>query len=79
MPQVVLSINAGSSSVKISVFKAEQIGQTPTELAVAELAGLTSPPATFSYSRGLKKVKKKNLNDDIKDQERAFQFLLDYL
>ncbi|KAI9706481.1 MAG: hypothetical protein M1836_003487 [Candelina mexicana] len=79
MPQVILSINAGSSSVKISVFKAEQIGQRPTELAVAELAGLTSPPATFSYSRGSEKVKKKKLNDDIKDQERAFQFLLDYL
>ncbi len=79
MPQVILSINAGSSSVKVSVYKAEHIGQAPTELAVAELAGLTSPPVTISYSRDSEKIDKKELGNDIKDQESAFRYLLDYL
>ncbi|KAI0484765.1 acetate kinase [Xylariaceae sp. FL0804] len=51
---IILSINAGSSSVKISVFSAEpgkQEQKDPKLLAEAQLSGLTAPPARLTYSR----------------------------
>ncbi|KAI9815467.1 MAG: hypothetical protein M1827_002601 [Pycnora praestabilis] len=79
MARIILSINAGSSSVKISVFKAEQKGQAPSQLAVAEVAGLTAPPATLNYDRGLEKIKGEKLEEKIESQEDAFKYILDLL
>lgn len=76
MPKVILSINAGSSSVKISVYSAEQGEAAPTQLAEAQIAGLTAPPATLTYERGPKKVKGKEVND-INGQQDAFDYVLD--
>ncbi|KAF2126122.1 acetate kinase, partial [Dothidotthia symphoricarpi CBS 119687] len=79
MPEIILSINAGSSSVKISVYKTPETGSsTPTQLAEASVEGLTSPPATLKYERGDEKVKDKEL-ENIKTQEDAFRYVLDYL
>jgi acetate kinase len=79
MTKIILSINAGSSSVKISVYSAEQ-GQDPKELAEAQLDGLTSPPVQLKYVRGVTTVaKKKKLDDKISTQNEAFQYLLDVL
>ncbi|KAJ1326786.1 acetate kinase [Microdochium nivale] len=55
--KIILSINAGSSSVKVSVFSAEHspgknAGKEPLQLAEISLSGLTSPPCKASYSRG---------------------------
>ncbi|KAI9875797.1 MAG: hypothetical protein M1830_007988 [Pleopsidium flavum] len=78
MPRIILSINAGSSSVKISVYSAEQKGQAPTQLADAQIAGLTAPPATLTYERGSQKTKGQEVNG-INGQEDAFSYILDHL
>lgn len=79
MDRIILSINAGSSSVKVSVFSA-QPGQVPRELAETQLDGLTAPPVQLKYTRGSQSIyKNKKIDQEIKTQEEAFQFLLDEL
>ncbi|KZM18958.1 Acetate kinase [Ascochyta rabiei] len=79
MPEIILSINAGSSSVKISVYKTPEDGtSTPTQLAEASIEGLTAPPAKLKYTRGDEQVKGKELKD-ITSQEDAFRYILDHL
>lgn len=78
MAQIVLSINAGSSSVKVSVYKAEGKGRDPTQLAVVQVEGLTAPPARLKYERRDVKIKGKEL-EGINGQEDAFKFILDHL
>lgn len=76
--QIILSINAGSSSVKISVYQACGNDEDPKELAEAQIDGLTAPPPTFKYTRGSNKVKGKELAD-IDSQEAAFNYILNHL
>lgn len=79
MPEVILSINAGSSSVKISAYKTTGDGSsTPSQLAEATVEGLTAPPAKLKYERGDEKVKGKEI-DGIKSQEDGFRYILDHL
>ncbi|KAK9794461.1 putative Acetate kinase [Seiridium cardinale] len=74
--KIILSINAGSSSVKISVFSADQ-GRAPHLLAEAQLGGLTSPPAELKYIRGDAVVfKDKRVEEPVKTQDDAFKVLL---
>lgn len=76
MGKIILSINAGSSSVKISVFSAEQ-GQSPSQIAEAQLGGLTSPPVELKYSRKDTLVcKDKKVQENVKTQDDAFKVLL---
>lgn len=79
MPEVILSINAGSSSVKISVYKTpNDDSKVPTQLAEAVVEGLTAPPAKLKYTRGDEKVKGQEL-EKISSQEDAFRYILDHL
>jgi acetate kinase len=79
MPEVILSINAGSSSVKISVYTTPtDNSQIPTQLAEVTVEGLTAPPAKLKYTRGDEKVKGKEL-EKINTQEDAFRYILDHL
>jgi acetate kinase len=78
MAKIILSINAGSSSVKISVFKAEENAQPPKRLAEAQIAGLTAPPTTFSYEGGQENIRGKEV-DGIGSHDDAFQYFLNYL
>jgi acetate kinase len=74
--KVILSINAGSSSVKISVYSAES-KQDPQQIAEAQLSGLTAPPPKLDYDRGDETVfKDKEVKDEVKDQDAAFAILL---
>lgn len=79
MPEIILSINAGSSSVKISVYKTPE-GNTvvPKQLAEASVDGLTAPPAKLKYTRGDEVIKGKEL-EGISSQEDAFNYILEYL
>ncbi|KAK2742383.1 hypothetical protein FQN55_007917 [Onygenales sp. PD_40] len=74
MAKAILSINAGSSSVKVTVFKP---GKPLVRLASAQVAGLTAPPRIFTYSRGTKQ-KKEDINEDIKSPQDAFKYLLEH-
>lgn len=76
--EIILSINAGSSSVKISVYKTEPSSTTPDQLAEATIEGLTAPPARLKYSRGDESIKGKELQD-INSQEDAFKYILSHL
>jgi acetate kinase len=74
--EIILSINAGSSSVKISVYKTSENNDVPIQLAEAEVSGLTSAPPKLKYTRGDEKVREQEL-DDINTQEDAFRYILD--
>ncbi|KAK8050409.1 hypothetical protein PG994_012139 [Apiospora phragmitis] len=76
--KVILSINAGSSSVKISVYTAKR-GQPPPQLAFAEaqINGLTAPPAQLRYIRGGQTVlKDQPVDHKVNNQDDAFKLLL---
>ncbi|TGO48020.1 hypothetical protein BOTNAR_0497g00010 [Botryotinia narcissicola] len=80
MSKIILSINAGSSSVKISIFSASQGDPSPKPLAEAQISGLTSPPPTFKYTRDGKSItKNQKLDTQIPDQNSAFQYILTQL
>lgn len=79
MSEIILSINSGSSSVKISVYKTPtDDSQVPTQLAEAVLEGLTAPPAKLNYTRGDEQIKGKEL-ENIETQEDAFRYVLKHL
>jgi acetate kinase len=73
-PTVILSVNAGSSSVKATLFKAEKNDQ-PERIAAAQVTGISSPPAQFTYTRDNNKHKQE-LSDTIKSHNDAFQYIL---
>ncbi|KAE8443078.1 hypothetical protein EG329_002401 [Mollisiaceae sp. DMI_Dod_QoI] len=79
MAKIILSVNAGSSSVKISVYSAE-LGQEPKELAETQIDGLTAPPPQLKYTRGEQTIyKDKKLEQKIATQNDAFKYMLDQL
>lgn len=78
MARLILSINAGSSSVKVSVYKGTSKDVEPEGLAVVEVSGLTAPPATLKYDRGDVHIRGKKL-EGISTQTDAFQHILDHL
>ena len=74
-----LSINAGSSSVKISIYSATQ-GQPPKELAETQIDGLTAPPPLLKYTRnGQSIIKNKEIDQKITFQNDAFTYMLNQL
>ena len=79
MAKIILSINAGSSSVKISVYSAEQ-NSAPHQLAETQISGLTAPPPTLDYTRGGETIyDSKTVETPISSQDDAFKALLDTL
>ncbi|KAL3428006.1 acetate kinase [Phlyctema vagabunda] len=79
MSKVILSINAGSSSVKISIYIATA-GKAPVEKAEIQIDGLTSPPPQLKYTRGSETIHKdKSLESNVNSQNEAFKYMLDAL
>ncbi|KIW02395.1 acetate kinase [Verruconis gallopava] len=78
MVRVILSVNAGSSSVKVSVYKDVGKGKDPEELAVVQVDGLTAPPPTLKYSRGNRSIKGQELQG-IESQEDGFRYIMQHL
>jgi acetate kinase len=79
MSKIILSINAGSSSVKISVYSVLQ-GWEPMELAEMQIDDLTAPPPKLKYSRGRKTIIERNEIDmTISTQVDAFKYMLNEL
>jgi acetate kinase len=77
----ILSINAGSSSVKLSLYTTT-FSSTPEPLIASSITGLTSPPASFTYthlsSESSSNVNKQELKDAT-NQESAFQHFLNHM
>jgi acetate kinase len=80
MPKILLSVNAGSSSVKISVYEAS-LSQEPQEIAETQIDGLTAPPPQLTYTRGTQSIcKDKKLEGErIASQIDAFKYMLEQL
>ncbi|KAK7432565.1 hypothetical protein QQZ08_000772 [Neonectria magnoliae] len=77
--KVILAINAGSSSVKISVFTADK-DAVPRQIADVQINGLTAPPAQLTYvRRGETVIKAKAVAAEVKTQDDAFDLILDTL
>lgn len=79
MAKIILSINAGSSSVKVSVYRIAERGHSPEQIVETQVAGLTAPPAAFSYQSRSRTIKKQELDDGVKGQDGAFKYMLDQL
>jgi acetate kinase len=80
MAQVILSINAGSSSVKVSVYTFKPSSSSPpTSVADISIAGLTAPPVSLTYDRGDTSVAKKKKLDNISNAQDAFAAILEHL
>ncbi|KAL2868253.1 putative acetate kinase [Aspergillus lucknowensis] len=71
-PKSILSVNAGSSSVKITFYTFEK---TPNVIANAHISGITAPPATFKYSVGDKQWEEE-LKETVSTPQDAFKLLL---
>ncbi|SMY22581.1 unnamed protein product [Zymoseptoria tritici ST99CH_1A5] len=78
MSKIILAINAGSSSVKVSVYSYEDQSHEPKQLADIQVAGLTAPPVKLTYSRGDEHIKNQELKD-ISSQESAYEYILKHL
>lgn len=78
--RLILSVNAGSSSIKLSLYSAS-FGSTPVLLVKSSVSGFTSPPAKFSYSNNANK--EHNVEDrelgEVTDQNSALGFFLKHL
>ena len=79
MSKIILAANAGSSSVKISVFKTAGDKEDPKQLAEAQVAGLSAPPAKLTYSTKSQNVKDREIKEKVGTQDEAFKYLLDQL
>ncbi|KOS20821.1 putative acetate kinase [Escovopsis weberi] len=77
--KVILSINSGSSSVKVSVYSAVK-GAAPRQIAECQVSGLTAPPAQLRYSRaGQTDTDKRTLANTAMSQNEAFALILQTL
>lgn len=78
--KVILAINAGSSSIKASVFTYFSPNSDPQEIAIIQVAGLTAPPATLKYDRGDHHIKSQPLSEsEVSSQETAYEYILAHL
>lgn len=74
--KIILAVNAGSSSVKVSVYTA-QLNESPVQIAEGSLSGLTAPPPTLDYSRrGKRIIKDGDVREKADTQQAAFDVLL---
>ncbi|KAB8356694.1 hypothetical protein FH972_024270 [Carpinus fangiana] len=78
---VILAINAGSSSLKISAYKQHSPAAELTKLAEAQISGISSPPAKVKYARGAETVKNNEelAKDQVTNQASAFAHILKLL
>lgn len=72
MGEAILAINAGTSSVGMTVF---DLQSPPRAIATAKVAGITAPPRTFKYSHG-KNKNSREIEEKIETPQDAFKYLL---
>lgn len=72
---MILAINAGSSSVKASLYKSTN---PPQLIATANVQGLTAPPVNFKFQHGNESFKTK-ISDKGLDCREAFQHIINHI
>lgn len=84
----ILSINAGSSSVKLSLYASTLGSDTVPKLLIeSSISNLTSPPPKFTYTHHStpssaesgEDVKNKELDEEHISHNEAFEYFLDHL
>lgn len=75
---IILSINSGSSSVKVSIYRSDAHDKSPILLANSQIDGLTAPPARLTYKRGSEEIKDQEVKG-IKSNEDACEHILNHL
>lgn len=75
---IILSINSGSSSVKVSIYRFDAQERSPIQLAESQIDGLTAPPATFTYERGSEEIRNQEVKG-IRSNEDACEYILNHL
>lgn len=73
MANIILSINAGSSSLKTTLFVEQE--KKLRRLASAEVSAINQPPSRFKYTRG--SYKDTSDLDKVHDHQAAFEHILD--
>lgn len=89
---LILSVNSGSSSLKISLYRlvsteakaqsSPSIAEPVALLLMSNITNIAAPPASFSFSvaaHGSGREAKKEPVDSIHDHSSAFAHFLDYL
>ncbi|KAK4131947.1 acetate kinase [Trichocladium antarcticum] len=75
--KTIVAVNAGSSSVKVSAYRAER-GQPPVQIAEAQVSGLTAPPTALKYVRSDDVViEDREVGDQVDGPQDAFGLLLE--
>jgi len=74
MAVIILSINAGSSSLKTTLFQ-QQEGQKLRRLASAEISAINQPPANLKYV-GTSGKKTNSELENVQDHKEAFDHVL---
>ncbi|KAI1971664.1 hypothetical protein LOZ53_006275 [Ophidiomyces ophidiicola] len=72
MAKAILAINAGTSSVGVTIF---DVSCPPREIATAAIVGITSSPTIFKYSHGDNR-KSQDIQEHIETPQDAFRYLL---
>ena len=75
MSQIILSINAGSSSLKCSLYKATPAEKKLEKLAGGEVSAIGTEKAHFKYTRA--QEKQETDLDTVQDHKQAFEHVLD--
>jgi acetate kinase len=80
---VILAVNAGSSSVKISIYEKDG-NKSVRQIAEAQVSGLTAPPAQFKYtlndpSSGKETESSKASDVKVSNHEEAFKYFIDFI
>ena len=74
MGESILAVNAGTSSVSVTVY---ELKRPPVQIASAKVAGLTAPPRLFQYRHG-STSKKYEIEQEINSAQDAFKYLLQH-
>jgi acetate kinase len=80
---VILSVNAGSSSIKYSVYE-KTSSNIVNLIANASISGLTAPPSQFTYSlydpsSSQESENSKPIEVKVSNHEEAFKYFIDFL
>lgn len=74
MAYLILSLNAGSSSLKTSLYEATKEKSELRRFANAEISNISQPPSKLKYVQGDNKDSKEL--QDVKDHKKAFEYVL---
>jgi len=76
----ILSVNSGSSSLKISLYGLSEPSKQPSLILESQIDNISAPPALFTFKSKASKAEsvKDQKQDDITDHASAFDYFLHF-